>query len=944
MRTKDLLFALALPSLFIACSDDLNETPGVNTNVKGNLVELAPDFALIQNDDAITRGEWKPVDGTPIHLWMPIKGTNDVYTADQIGLAWTGVTYKKDGTVDGVASALGAVSDRVFTNYKFTHFAWKINGKEPAVDICENIYETGTVDLLSNYIDATTGELINNKTLPTLSNKQGDPDVKNGLFNTENSTVYAGQYIAYAPYDGTNTSNYIMATSPAEMTYAQLYKGDDNDKDDVLQDIKNNIFMVGSTVISEGGQRTSEFTTKNLSGYVRVKLTAADGKECTLKKVILYDKDAGLLTKVGLSASAILDPNKTGKDLYLPASTAERETTSTITANIDNSNTPKGGAMNGKETRYLFIPVLPTEASKSVELILIDEDDKYVKKTVTLNVTANGLCPVEFGGIDFTNAKVLATDECSFRTLTGNSIDNWGKTEFETAEKDGSTVAKQAATNVTTVSVLGNIRLTKIAAIRGNYVIEPYSGTDADALIISKGITKAYGDGGANVRLTIHNGESTAKNPVIKIKMIIEAAGCCEDFGGRVAVGNAEIAGNVLVEGQKDVATDEVIKESLLKGIGTKHGWLSFGVNGTRPIISGKIENYGELQFGRFEREKESAAQQIVTTLTGTIENHNVMDIYRVIENTTGSAQPSKLDAKLDVKSNGKVTNDGTFTIEGVLAMSGTGSNEGGTIVDRVSSQVTGELGGFNDGEYICDVNNGGSRFKEAVEGNTKPTTVVRFVETSETYDFGTVNETKKASIKKYVVDAATKDVTLKGEINLKDKDVVVEQGTLKFDVYKKLVTVGNTQIPTYPNSELTVKNLVVNSDGTANTQHANITVAETLKIGGKMTVADGGSNVDNNSGKSKPTILTVGDAVKNEGQLLIDKLMDQSGATVENMTFENNTETVVYGTIVNNGKAKIVQATQTASDIPAKLAYSVANGSTGTGEWTDGIPSRIID
>lgn len=940
MRTKSLLFALALPGIFVACSDELNEAPGASTNVKGNLIELAPNFALVQND-AATRGEWKVQDGTPIHVWMPVKGEKNVYSPDEIGLAWTGVTYKEDGTVDGVASALGAVSDRVFTNYKFTHFAWKVNGKEPQIKVCPpGGYEGGTVALLQTTYFGADWKLAEGKTLPELGAEDGEPDIKNGLFNTTNSTVYAGRYIAYAPYDNSNTSNYIMATSPAEMAFAKLYKGDNSDKAEVLSDIKNNIFMVGNATISEGGQQTSEFTTKNLSGYVRVKL--ATNANINVKKVILYDKDASLLTKVGLSASAILDASKSGKDLYLPAATAARETSATITANITD------GAMQGTSaaavTRYLFIPVLPTEASKTVSLILINDDNQYVKKDVTLNVAANSLCAVEFTGISFANAAKLATDETSFLKLTGN----WDR------ENNNFKAAAEAAAEATTVSVLGNIRLAQdhTAAIRGNYTINAFSETDADALVISNEGTTAYdSENGSNLRLTIHNNssETTVKNPVIKVKMVIEAAGCCERYGGRVAVGNAEIAGKVLVEGQKE--NGSLVEESLIGAdeskVGTAHGWLTFGVNGSRPTISGTIDNYGELNFGRFERTEETGdedfeAGQVVTTLTGTINNYNIMDIYRVVENKNETTvAPSRLDAKLDVKAGGKLNNAGTFTIEGVLAMSGTGSNEDGTIVDRVSSQVTGVLSGFSNGEYICDVNNGGARFKDAVEGNTKPTTVVRFVEESVTYDFSTVNAAKKESIKKYIVNVPNgKTATLKNVINLEGKDMVVKTGALAFNNYSYYVAAIKDYVT--ENSKLTVDNLTIEQGATANTQNANVTVKGALSVSGELTVADGrAADEENEVSASTPTVVVIGEEATDLGALVVNKNTTGEAGKV---TFENNTETTVYGTITNNGTGTIVQATQTAADIPAKVAYSVKGGNKGNGTWTDGIPSELID
>ena len=58
-------------------------------------------------------------------------------------------------------------------------------------------------------------------------------------------------------------------------------------------------------------------------------------------------------------------------------------------------------------------------------------------------------------------------------------------------------------------------------------------------------------------------------------------------------------------------------------------------------------------------------------------------------------------------------------------------------------------------------------------------------------------------------------------------------------------------------------------------------------------------------------------------------------------MTFNLNSVTTVYGNINNAGEATIIEATSTATDIPAYLYYT-GSMTGGISNWLQGTPSKI--
>lgn len=494
------------------------------------------------------------------------------------------------------------------------------------------------------------------------------------------------------------------------------------------------------------------------------------------------------------------------------------------------------------------------------------------------------------------------------------------------------------------VRILGHIEIDQDMpiAIRGGYTIE---GEEGDALILKSG-NKVNLDGtdyyqNRRFIVNMHTADLTKYNePVLDCDVIVEDAGCCNKFGTRLVIGQATIGKNahITVMGHKEGVTP---KES------TKDGWLSFDVEGMTSTINGTIVNNGQITFGRTDRRATVVKAQ--SLLNGSITNNKGMTIFYAGEQTTLND-----DAKLAVSSTGILNNENgaEFTIEGELFFDGTGHNNG-TIYDRVSSQVTGKLSQYRGGEYVCDVNDPGKRFSDALTSVYKPTTVVRFVEeASKIYDF-TKFANVKNDIKKYIVAVGNATTYFKGEnitlpavevekentlgfVSAKDRSKIIWTNlTVKGDlvVDGTIETVGadglGNQI-TGTTNYYGINNLTVNNNFTVNGKavlnNKVVNVAKTWYIGYANSIK---SNV-------KGTTVYVGSKTANGGLFDIQGVVD----------LENNTDILVYGD-VNAGKkavATILEATGSDTAMPATVTYTGKNTySNILTNWPKGGPSMMM-
>lgn len=933
MKTKHFLFTAALLSAFSACTnDDFMSEGNTLKDDKGILVEVGSNFAIAasKGNDAETRAYDK--DGK--FVWLPQE--NDQSTGAAIlpatlGLCWTGIN-----NVNAEGSALAVTDHRVFTNYKFEHKGWLYEGESvPDYDICtENQIKNG------EFLPGGGGTPVAKWSNSTYTASTGGKtlDLGTGFFKSNLGTIYQGEYIVYFPYSDSFFNSPIVATAPKTVELSELpVAAKSNGK--VIHDVNSYEamskygFNVGYSYNMDGGVETQSFTTKSLSGGVVVRLTnSAESLASNITTVTLYSKNKQFILKQELSAAAIKaagnDGKKYGKDFYYGE---PLETSKTVVAKV--------GSLAPIKKQYvdIVIPVLPASID-DLKVLLTNEDNK------TAEVTIEGVTEVKSVGQGWT-----LLEDIDLKGLTFNKVYAMDAESFRAATNNVSGPCSEdlAKAKSSIVRILGHIEIDQDMpiAIRGGYTIE---GEEGDALILKSG-NKVNLDGtdyAQNRRFIVNMADADLtkyNEPVLDCDVIVEDAGCCNKFGTRLVIGQATIGKNahITVMGHEDGVTPDVF---------TKDGWLSFDVEGTTTTINGTIVNDGQITFGRTDRkETEIKAQSL---LNGSITNNKGMTIFYA-----GSKENSNDDAKLAVSSTGILNNEtgAEFTIEGELFFDGTGHNNG-TIYDRVSSQVTGKLSQYQGGvgEYVCDVNNPGKRFSDALTSVYKPTTIVRFVEAgNQVYDFTSfVGKEKGAydSIKKYIVavgnDAAT---YFKGE-NITLPAVEVEKGnTLNFksiktngrDVWTNLTVTNDlvvdgtivtkgVGVPSQASATEGINTLTVNNDfivnGKAELNNKVVNVAKTWYIGYANGIT---STVEG-------TTVYVGSKTANGGLFDIQGVVD----------LENNTDILVYGD-VNAGKkavATILEATGTAADMPATVTYTGKNTySNILTNWPKGGPSMMM-
>lgn len=961
MKTKHLLFTAAMVSAFAACTNDdfVSESSNAIRDDKGLLVELSENFAI-----AATKGdaETRAYDQNGKFVWVPnaVNPTDGSATEPAtLGLCWTGVN-----NTNPEYSALQTTDYRVFTNYKFEHQGWLYEGEAlPKYDACKStptIKNGQFIPTLGSEAATwkTSGKASDNDLLivPDATNEKfyskasvtGDfantkLDFGAGFFKSKLGTIYQGEYIVYFPYSDEFYNGPVQAVSPKTISLTNL-QGKPKVDGQVQHDLytwsamSKYAFSVGYTANMDGGVDAQSFTTGILSGGVVVRLTnsANDALTRRINTITLYSKNEQFILKQNLSAAAIKAANNNkamyGENFYYGEPT---ETSKTIVATVANVS---GQGLAPAKDNYvdIVIPVLPTKVD-DLTVLMTNEDNltaEYkVAGTTTIKSVGQGWTVVEVDTKNLTFDKVYATNEASFRAATNNVGTSCNR--------------DLAKANSKTVRVLGQIEISAAQpaiAIRGGYTIV---GEEGDALIIKGGDqTNLEGQTGlTNPRFIVNTASgfdaTTMNEPVLDCDVIVESAGCCNAVGGRLVIGQATVGKNANI---KVLGHEEGVVPTAAAHY-TKDGWLSFDVEGKTSTVNGTIINEGQVTFGRCDRRAGNKAQ---TLLNGSITNKKGMTIFYA-----GTAVSANDDAKLAVSSTGALNNeaDAEFTIEGEFFFDGTGYNKG-TIYDRVSSQVTGKLSQFNGngGEYICDVNNPGKRFNDALLSVYKPTTVVRFVETAgQVYDF-TNYANASETIKKYIVAVGGDNTTYFKGTNITLPAVEVEENnTLGFmsikenytDKWTNLTVEGDLLV----NGTIQTKGIGVKL-GAADTEAIkSITVKNNFTVNGRADLNNETVNVSKiwyvaskTASLVTGTTVTVGDVTSKAGGLF-----DIQGV----INLGNNTDILVYGDI-NAGKdavATILEATGSDTNMPASVTYSGKNTySNILTNWPKGGPSQMME
>lgn len=897
MKTKHLLTALVLPALFAACTEDAfeNSANNGNANLNGQLVELGKDFAVgltRGGDEATTRTNWHYTsDVKGLYSWLPrFSADGNSACVENIGFAWRGET--------GDA--------KVRTNYKFELSGVLAVGEtKPETLICDDelavkngyLFEkdatgcevevnSGVIKLLGfntstkkndkEYTsgikyDATTGAYtVGSYSLADALNAdkldEGDPYVRNGIFTTENSTVFKGDYIVYFPYDPDFAEiDYLPATTPTIFTqdYANPNK---------MAHLGGKTFGYGHAQILEGGSMAESFTTENLSSFIDLKITSKK-TGVKLSKIILVDEAAdakGFIKEVGLDASKIAADAK-GTALYVDG-TQEYEPTIVLNITDKESSSTVAYTTLSSTAKEFTVATLPTTVGTLVAY-LMDEDGMCLRKQVTTNWT---MTP---GAVKVFNIEVGTNDKFDQRL----AVDT--KTLIESISAAG------AGSAAATVRTLGNITLDKNVEI--TLYKKGTSGLDvnktgvldvdaSNALFGLKKATSVYvaqnvtvtGTGTitvpADVALTfkaVDKKTLSFENPIV-----IENAGCCGDKPGKVILMSASNKEGTI----------------LFKGDVTNYGAMYLAnnaenVKGTTVTFNGAFKNLVDdyTEEGRDAYVYCYGAQESVINFNGDVENEGTIEIANKcvqlqdaaiseFANERGVVVNAKNiknaeDATIAVGDytrlavSGAVTNNGTInvatsgtgvnTTDGELYIAQSGSvanagllenygvvnNEGALrntdadadIVDHVGCQFGGNKAQATPGEYICDVEDTdvdveGDRVAYAM-GDNMPTTTIRFVGE---------NKTDGQSVNQYVYNLA----------GYKTGNVLPYNFIIATDPATKVVLNGL-------NSSNVAQNVTITGTLTVNDGSALDLSRIKLIVNGEVTV-DGAMNV-------KPTVAS---------------------------------------------------------------------------------------
>ncbi len=862
MKAKYVISALALPLIFGACSNEDLITENASTALNGNMIELPQNFTLVgkKTAPAGTRSEMITWDDQNVLAWVPKEVGASLTEAkenwDQIGLAWLNETP----------------GNKVYTNYRFQHYGWlNIDETSAEVDACDAskrvkngvYYSASATNKFATWngtSETNVAAFATNYDVNAFTTANVNP--ANGLFKTDNSTIFTGDYLVYYPFnEDLKEVGYLTATSKKEFTNATTTA---TDKDaakyagDYMKKLAPELFMVGRTSI-EGGMQASDFNMGTLSGMIAVKVSnTSDNDLSNIESVVLYAQGNGFLTSAQLDASKIVNSESVKQGTALYVAGGKQETSETLISKAS-SAVPTLTAADDQYVVFGFA-ALPTTATKVIAVVQDNAGNSFAQEIGDVTVKPNAWTAIEVNVDKALSNKVLyAYDATSLATAI--------------------TAAGAATSEETraTIKVLGEIELDADDSRYGYETLIPdYTTIEGGKLVVVPGSKL----------------QTTNTTSIVKSAIDVQGQDCCtKRVAGRLLSFGGVLAGEINV---------------LAGYTGKDAGSIEFR-KGYTTNVEGTINNYGSVSVG-----ESTASSQTLVNLSGTINNYGKLTIYK------GATGNSTEDAKVAVLANGNFNNkaEGSVTVEGVLAIYPGNATNQGTIYDKVSSQITGNIANLGtEGEYVSDVDNNGIRFEAALI--ERPTTIIRFVKAG-SYQMDKVGA-KNETIKKFVVTVAN----------------------VVFNSKATNASANAPKINTQSIKELEIEegaSLSVTTNKTSNGA-LHLTVDGTVNVAGTLTIseaADRGDVVFNAGTMNVEKTLTIGKAVSCKlGSLNIAK----SAAA----TFSVNSITDVEGAIVNNGTATITLATGSGStDISARVWYHNVAPS-GDGVWANGTPTQAL-
>lgn len=892
MKAKHLLFAVGLLTGFSACNNDEIVSNSSMYDGKGELIQLDPNFLISvdRSSEAVTR-KYVNENGKINFLWLPEYNAVDgsEIKPEAIGLCWTGVNLDNSDL-----GPLKETGNMVYTNYKFDHSGWLYTGEENVLlDECPPYYITNGEYLPKYGNPECKFDDTSIKFSHFVPNENGkDFDYSRGLFTTQNTTVYSGEYIIYYPYNEDAYNTPVTAYSTAAFPAA------DFSSTDKYTLMSKHAFSVGYKDKLKGGKNTNKFQTHTLSSGAYIGLYNADltnpvksSADIKIKRVVLQAAGEGVdadedffITKAELSAAKIKEAftdygNKYGVDLYSKITGTSKTITATLAASDGyqiNKQTPSTTPL------YVVIPVLPVTI-KNLQILII-ADNEQVATIPVGEKEFEALCKGAYSYINNINLNALTFETKYYATNYAELKDAVAKAHITTGSSD------------CTVTLLNNITL------EGDLTIE---GKDGHKIVI----------GGGNI--IVPSGKKLyTKNVEFTIKEIkIEDKGCC----GSAAASITMLHGTTIGE------------ETTVLGYG--------GIYCGNGSPSNTIRVFGSLQNLK-GKEGEYVAGSC----------DMIVDKYAKVE-LSGANAAIINEAKLDIMAVGTLANDGTIEMSDNSTFENKGEihnrgnidnnagigkffNTGGAVfVDKVGSTLSGKpFVNSAEGEFICEVDSK-TRFDAAIDSKPtaiRPTTTVRILDvctgaTPSPYYYlsGDIKNKNNQFINFEIANNTNskKEITLYCEENSAIGDLIVtECNSLKitsnaFANPKTLTVNGDLTAEREINVE---ENLTITGDVDTNAKFtvaakATLRNAKVLTVGGNFTTEAVASFGNNNTVNITGDFTSAASATfGNSGTLAIggdftstDSAIfgSESGITIggnyvaKNATFNSACNTTINGT-----------------------------------------------
>ena len=997
---KILLFTLA-SAMFAGCSNDEWQSNEYAEGLKNGKLVSSGLLSMSVGAEAGTRA-LSPLGN---FVWMPEsvdESGNILENSNQkIGLCWTGRNIDEPGY--GVITTEDALTANVYSNVKFEHVGWldvnatKPSGVECAEETLANgAYIVGEGTPAAAFSGSLTGSRYNKyytedkratgaKGAYTKTEHEESTGVLNlgkGLFKTENTSVFAGEYLAYYPYTDKFTKGSIIAEEPVEFNI--------NVDGDAYAATSKYGFAIGYIRQYNGGMEASKVSSRTLSGFFGVKLTNSDNIQTNnIKTVIFYSPKTGIVysqelnTKACVAALKGLDAegqSASSADLGSGSSlfVGEGLTKNSVFVNLEEGEN-KYATVSKDETETVVIPVLPQTIDDLMIVLVNDNDQTY---TITSGAIAD-------------NVKTIQPNEASIHNIDLKDV--VFKNEYMVVDEASfiSAMAKIYASGstsaVNTIQLLNDVRLESVN--KENYGNLNYIG-NFQTLFFNKDIN-IVSDFGATLtiaegqHINIKSDNNDAKLD-IDVDVIIEGMGCCGSEVGKLAIGGkvekivkvdmekvvnngALLLGNVQGDGSGAVINITTLEnkfdEYAISKQKTADAACLFLLGGTATDVTiGTLNNNGNIlskaitldvaadtELMNFQATAPAYAgldsriiNTKVTTLVNetsenkggkiSIEGNTEMYVENLTNKSTDALiitknikdnEASDLDGRLSVTGNS--TNNGIIDNNGIVNWNKHSMENKGLFIDQLSGQVGGYpvINGQGDGNemtyegviYATDLKVKGIYVSKVASIERLNFALTDAVEEPSTNVVEILDMDKNAKF----YDLSKVDPNNK----LQGKDVYVAAGE-KTILFKALGADNKGEekyfghcVTVRSNSSLNVKDGVLKTKSDVNVEVGAEFIADVKYTAEKSEVEIGGNLNNEGTTNHKANKMTVTENLNNatEAEFISAQTFNVVGNVLTSGTFDSNGTLNTVGGNFTQKAGEVTFACQTTTDIAGQFS-----------------------